>query len=133
MPAAGAAPGTPARGCGCALFATSPAVFNFDASGVVDGEDATSALQVRWDFEDDGVFDTSFSTTKTTSHDYAQGYAVTVSQEVANTYLYSTASSVELRLKNRCRADASKCAHAAFSTSRVALPVAGPVSRMMSL
>ncbi len=63
-------------------FGSSPVVFNFDASGVSDGEDST-ALQVRWDFDDDGVWDTGYSTTKTASHDYAQGYAVTVAQEAS--------------------------------------------------
>jgi hypothetical protein len=71
-----------------AVFAASPAVFNFDASGVGDGEDAVSTLQVRWDFEDDGVWDTGFSTTKTIAHDYAQSLPVTVSNESGSTYLY---------------------------------------------
>jgi hypothetical protein len=72
-----------------ALFSATPAVFNFDASGVVDGEDATAALQVRWDFEDDGVFDTTFSTTKTVSHDYAQDFLMNVAFEPAlETSLY---------------------------------------------
>ena len=71
------------------LFATATVVFNFDASSVSDGEDASSALQVRWDFDDDGVWDTAFSTTKTIAHDYAQGFAITASNETANTYLYS--------------------------------------------
>jgi Calx-beta domain/Divergent InlB B-repeat domain len=70
-------------------FMTSPAVFNFDASGVSDGEDAPAALQVRWDFDDDGVWDTGYSTTKTASHGYARGYAVGPSVESGNTYLYA--------------------------------------------
>ena len=72
-----------------ALFAASPAVFNFDAAGVGDGEDAVSSLQIRWDFEDDGIWDTGFASTKTVSHDYAQALPVTVSNEVSTTYLYS--------------------------------------------
>jgi hypothetical protein len=72
-----------------AVFATSPAVFNFDASGVGDGEDAASTLQVRWDFDDDGVWDTGFSTTKTIAHDYAQSLPVTVSNESGSSYLYA--------------------------------------------
>ena len=35
-------------------FASNPVWFNFDASGVSDGEDSVSQLQVRWDYEDDG-------------------------------------------------------------------------------
>ncbi len=67
----------------------SPVTFNFDASGVWDGETAAGSLQVRWDWENDGVWDTSYSTTKTASHDYAQGYAVNPSQESVNTWFYS--------------------------------------------
>jgi Calx-beta domain/Divergent InlB B-repeat domain/PKD domain len=74
------------RGAG---FMTNPAVFNFDASGVSDGEDAPAALQVRWDFDDDGTWDTGYSTTKTASHDYAQGYAVGPALESGSSYLYS--------------------------------------------
>jgi hypothetical protein len=74
------------RGAG---FMTSPAVINFDASGVSDGEDAAAALQVRWDFDDDGAWDTAYSTTKTASHDYAQAYAINPALESGNSYLYS--------------------------------------------
>ncbi|MFC1849468.1 hypothetical protein ACFL27_04580 [candidate division CSSED10-310 bacterium] len=69
-------------------FASTPVTFNFDASAVSDGEDATSALQVRWDFQDDGTWDTSYSTTKTASNDYAQGYVINPSNESLNTYFY---------------------------------------------
>jgi hypothetical protein len=57
------------------VFASAPVTFNLDASGVSDGEDASAALQVRWDFEDDGVWDTGYSATKTVSHDFATGPA----------------------------------------------------------
>lgn len=70
----------------------SPVTFNFDASGVWDGETAAGALQVRWDWENDGVWDTSYSTTKTASHDFAQGYAINPSQEASTTWLYSGCS-----------------------------------------
>ncbi len=70
-------------------FASTPIMFNFDASGVTDGEDAAWTLQVRWDFEDDGIWDTSYSTVKTASNDYSLDYAVNPSQENSSTYLYS--------------------------------------------
>jgi len=70
-------------------FMTSPAIFNFDASGVSDGEDAAADLEVRWDFEDDGIWDTDYSTTKTASHDYAQGYAADPAVESGNSHLYA--------------------------------------------
>lgn len=45
--------------------------FIFDASSVYDEEDATGVLQVRWDWDNDGIFDTGFSTEKTVSHRYS--------------------------------------------------------------
>jgi len=38
--------------------------FTFDASGCYDAEDPLSVLEVRWDFQNDGEWDTHFSTTK---------------------------------------------------------------------
>jgi len=48
-------------------------LFNFDASSSTDVEDGTgpnSFLQVRYDFEGDGTFDTAFSVNKTATHTY---------------------------------------------------------------
>lgn len=45
-------------------------VFTFDASTVTDNEDPVSALEVRWDWENDGIFDTEFSTNKIASRRY---------------------------------------------------------------
>jgi hypothetical protein len=70
-------------------FASMPVIFNFDASGVSDGEDAASTLQVRWDFEDDGLWDTSFSTTKTIANDYAQGFPIITSNETGDLFTYT--------------------------------------------
>jgi hypothetical protein len=39
-----------------------------DATESYDGEDGPDGIQVRWDWEDDGIWDTTFSTTKRTSH-----------------------------------------------------------------
>jgi len=44
--------------------------FLFDASSCSDMEDSLSQLQVRWDWENDGIWDTDYSTTKTKSHQY---------------------------------------------------------------
>lgn len=44
--------------------------FRFDASGCSDLEDPTSALEVRWDWEDDGTYDTPWSTTKIIYHTF---------------------------------------------------------------
>lgn len=56
--------------------------FTFDASGSTDPGDATSTLQVRWDFDGDLVWDTAFSTTKTVVHRYAREGTRTVRLEV---------------------------------------------------
>ena len=39
--------------------------FTFDASASSDPEDAASALQVRWDWDNNGFYDTGWTTTKT--------------------------------------------------------------------
>jgi len=44
--------------------------FRFDASSSGDLEDPTSALEVRWDWEDDGIYDTPWSTTKIINHTF---------------------------------------------------------------
>jgi len=43
----------------------------FDADSVSDFEDPYNQLEVRWDFDNDLIFDTEFSTTKTITHQYA--------------------------------------------------------------
>jgi PKD repeat protein len=57
-------------------------IFAVDASSSSDLEDATSALQVRWDWEDDGVWDTAWSTTKTAQHQYGSIGYYTIRLEV---------------------------------------------------
>ena len=42
--------------------------FIFNASGCSDNEDPTSALQVRWDFDGNGSWDTNYSIAKTATH-----------------------------------------------------------------
>jgi hypothetical protein len=44
--------------------------FSFDASLSSDKEDPVSALEVRWDWENDGIFDTNWSTTKKITHTF---------------------------------------------------------------
>lgn len=45
--------------------------FQFDASACTDDEDPGHMLEVRWDFEGDGTWDTDWSTEKTTDQKYA--------------------------------------------------------------
>ncbi|MFA4888817.1 MAG: chitobiase/beta-hexosaminidase C-terminal domain-containing protein [Candidatus Omnitrophota bacterium] len=56
--------------------------FVFDASESSDLEDPASLLQVRWDYENDGIWDTTFSTTKKTSFKYSNAGVKTVALEV---------------------------------------------------
>jgi PKD repeat protein len=74
-----------------AAFTVSPTsgftstVFSFNASGCSDIEDPTSALEVRWDWENDGSYDTGWSTTKTASHSFATAGTHTVRLAVQDT------------------------------------------------
>lgn len=61
---------------------TTATIFNFDASSSSDNEDATSELQVRWDWENDGSYDTNWSTDKTTTYQYSTAGTYTVKLEV---------------------------------------------------
>lgn len=69
-------------------FTTTPAtgepstIFTFDASNSTDLHDATLWLQVRWDWEDDGVWDTDFSLGKSAEHQYVAAATYTVRLEV---------------------------------------------------
>ncbi|MBF0339882.1 MAG: SUMF1/EgtB/PvdO family nonheme iron enzyme [Magnetococcales bacterium] len=56
--------------------------FQFDASGSSDLQDAASDLQVRWDWEGDGTWDTGFSATKTASHQFTTPGTYTVKMQV---------------------------------------------------
>jgi hypothetical protein len=53
-----------------------------NASGSADAEDADGLLEVRWDWEDDGIWDTEWSTVKTGSHEYAAPGTYTIRLEV---------------------------------------------------
>ncbi|MCX6224548.1 MAG: hypothetical protein NTV01_07315, partial [Bacteroidia bacterium] len=66
-------------------FSFSPAsgamdtLFTFDASGSSDTDDDISKLEVRWDWEADGVWDTDYSAVKTANHrfkDFADNYVI---------------------------------------------------------
>lgn len=46
-----------------------------DASNIYDAEDVLSAIEVRWDYDNDGIYDTPFTYTKTASYSYTRGAA----------------------------------------------------------
>ena len=69
---------TPAMGYTSTIFA-------FDASACTDAEDPPSALQVRWDWENDGMIDTPWSYSKTALHQYSTPGTYIVRLEVLDT------------------------------------------------
>ena len=60
-------------------------IFTCDASASYDHEDAPTLLEVRWDFEEDGLYDTVFTTVKTVTHTYATTGVKTIRLEVRDT------------------------------------------------
>ena len=56
--------------------------FQFNASSSSDLEDATSVLQVRWDWDNDSNWDTGYATTKTVSHSFPSSGDYTVKMQV---------------------------------------------------
>jgi uncharacterized protein (TIGR02145 family) len=61
---------------------TTSTIFNFNASGCHDNEDQSDELQVRWDWENDGIWDSPFTNEKTISHQYSQQGNLTIKMEV---------------------------------------------------
>lgn len=59
--------------------------FRFNASASSDLEDPNDDLLFRWDWEDDGVWDTRWSPNETTSHSFAQAGDFTSRLEVRDT------------------------------------------------
>lgn len=59
--------------------------FEFDASNCYDNNDSITDLQVRWDFEGDGVWDTDWDIAKIDNHIYSDAGTYDVRLEVKNT------------------------------------------------
>jgi PKD repeat protein len=74
--------------------------FNFDASGCTDPEDPPESLQVRWDWDNDGIYDTSFRTIKTIQHVFPTAGVYTVVMEVIDTEGYGATFSKEIKVTN---------------------------------
>jgi len=74
-----------------AAFTVTPTVgnltttFQVDASASSDAHDPPSALQVRWDWEGDGVFDTEWNGTKVAQHLYGEAGSFAITLEVIDT------------------------------------------------
>jgi len=74
--------------------------FQVDASGSTDREDPVDALQVRWDWEDDGAWDTDYSISKTASHQYDSEGTKTIRLEVQDTYGQTDTTSMQVIISN---------------------------------
>ncbi|MBT5425735.1 MAG: hypothetical protein HOK84_06040, partial [Bacteroidetes bacterium] len=74
-----------------AFFTVSPETgsietrFDFDASGSTDVEDSIDELQVRWDWKNNGIWDTEYRLLKTITHEYSRTGTYTVVIEVLDT------------------------------------------------
>ncbi len=68
-------------------FAGPGTTVTFDASGVTDPDDSTATLTVRWDWENDGVWDTTWSTDKTAAHQFSTAGSYEVVMQVSDPHL----------------------------------------------
>jgi formylglycine-generating enzyme required for sulfatase activity len=81
-------PTPPVNTAPTACFTVSPdsgavdTLFHFDASCSSEKKGPVSDLEVRWDWESDGEWDTGYSTTTTAEHQYAAAGTKTVTLEV---------------------------------------------------
>ncbi len=67
------------------LSGTTETLFEMDASCSTGNEDPSDSLQVRWDWEDDGEWNTEWTTTKTATHQYAIPGTKTIRLQVRDT------------------------------------------------
>ncbi len=74
--------------------------FSFDASGCTDKEDDGSVLQVRWDFHNDGSWDTDYTTTKTVTKKYSLVGNITVKLEVMDSGGLTATATREITVSN---------------------------------
>ncbi len=63
----------------------SETVFHFDATDCEDKEDPKPLLQVRWDWENDGTWDTNWSTVKILNHVFSKDGIIKVGLQVRDT------------------------------------------------
>ncbi len=74
--------------------------FTFDASGCTDPEDPAESLRVKWDWDNDGVFDTELRTVKTIQHVFPVAGNYTVVMEVVDTEGYGATYSQQIKVTN---------------------------------
>lgn len=74
-------------------------IYHVNASSSFDFEDGTN-LEYRWDWENDGIWDTGYSTTKTATHQYSTEGTKTIKLEVRDTkgLTHTTTSQISVQL-----------------------------------
>jgi len=77
---------------------TTATEFKFNASYSSDEEDYSSYLEVRWDYEGDGDFDTTWSTEKTAYHQFLAAGEYEVTLEVRDTAGNVSEASYDIRV-----------------------------------
>ncbi len=74
-----------------AIFTVSPdsgevtTIFAFDAAESYDKEDSLTGVQIRWDYESDGTYDTEWSETRTVTHQFTETGTYSVTLQVKDT------------------------------------------------
>ena len=73
-------------------------IFNFDASDCRDPETPAEDLLIRWDWNNDGIWDTEYTTTKTATHQYSGSGNFVIKLEVkdSGSLTNTTTNSVEV-------------------------------------
>ncbi len=75
-------------------------IFVFDASISTDNEDPTSSLRIRWDWENDGNWDTDWSSNKIVNHSFVETNDYNVVMEVVDTEGLTDATSDTIVVSN---------------------------------
>ena len=98
-------------------------VFAFDASACTDKQDTSSALQVRWDWNGDGSYDTGWTTAKIATHSFTQSGNYAVRMQVANTIGFTnvTSATVVVRAGNPLLSISSPADEAVINSTSVAV------------
>ncbi|KAA3617183.1 MAG: hypothetical protein D8M58_03670 [Calditrichaeota bacterium] len=90
-----------------AVFTVSPlngtidTIIHFDASGSHDKEDPLLSLQIRWDWKNDGTWDTGFTTLKTASHQFSTLGIKTIKLEVKDTDGFTSTTTKQVLMKEK--------------------------------
>lgn len=73
-----------------------------DASESFDAQDSSGELQVRWDWENDGTWDTQFSTEKTATHKFTAAGSYLIRLEVKDTDDFTDSNTEEVVVRSPC-------------------------------